>query len=82
MDAGQYRELVEIPQERLDAEYKSWMDLNGNEARAKVAKHLCALANGGGGFLVFGFDDDMSPSLAAYRPDRMARTTKIVSLRS
>ena len=62
LDRSQYRDLVEAPNERADVEYKRWMDLRGKEARAKIAKHLCALANAGGGYLVFGFDDDMSPS--------------------
>lgn len=62
MDRGELTELVDTPHERLDVEYKAWLDLNDNEARAKVARHLCALANHGGGYLVFGFEDDMTPS--------------------
>ena len=54
------REFVDKPQERPDVEYKSWLDLNDNKTCAKLAKHLCALTNNGGGFLVFGINDDMT----------------------
>lgn len=50
--------LVDNPSERQEVEYKSWMDLNSNEERAKLAKHLCALTNYGGGWLIFGIDDE------------------------
>ena len=54
MDTPELQELVDAPRERLDVEYKAWQDLTDGEASAKLAKHLCALANLGGGFLVFG----------------------------
>ena len=50
-------ELVEAPYERLDAEYKDWLDLSQEEHRANVARHVAALSNHGGGYLVFGFHD-------------------------
>ena len=59
MDTPQLQELVDAPRERLDVEYKAWLDLSDRQAGAKLARHLCALANFGGGFLVFGVDDDM-----------------------
>ena len=62
MERSDLRELVESPQERLDVEYKRWLDLTDKSVKAKVARHLCALANYGGGYLVFGIDDDMTPS--------------------
>ena len=62
MDNPELRELVDAPRERLDVEYKSWLDLSDNETRAKLARHLCALANFGGGYLVFGINDDRTPS--------------------
>lgn len=65
-DNRELEELIENPRERLDVEYKTWLDLNDNETRAKVARHLCALANYGGGYLVFGINDDMTP--ASERP--------------
>lgn len=50
--------LVNSPREDLDIEYKSWLDLGDRPGRAILAKSLAALANHGGGFLVFGFDDE------------------------
>ena len=67
MDRREFRELVDTPRERLDVEYKAWMDLRDGSVRAKVARHICALANHGGGYLVFGINDDMVPSGA--RPE-------------
>ena len=62
MESSGLQELVDAPRERLDVEYKAWLDLTERETSAKLAKHLCALANFGGGFLVFGIDDDMTPA--------------------
>lgn len=61
-DNRELEELIENPRERLDVEYKTWLDLNDKKARANVARHLCALANYGGGYLVFGVNDDMIPA--------------------
>ena len=75
MDTPGLQELVDAPRERLDVEYKAWLDLTDGPTRAKLARHLCALANFGGGFLVFGIDDDMTPSgPRPRRPVRMIRT--------
>lgn len=74
---AQWLRLVDEHQERMEVEYKSWLDLNDNETCAKLAKHLCALANSGGGWLVLGIDDDGSHSephpsdLSAYNHDRL-----------
>ncbi|MCY4262739.1 MAG: putative DNA binding domain-containing protein, partial [Candidatus Dadabacteria bacterium] len=54
-------DLVEFPRETLENEYKGWVDLNQDVTPAKIARHLAALANHGGGHLVFGFQDDMTP---------------------
>lgn len=43
--------------EDLGVEYKAWMDTSVPETRAKLARHVAALANHGGGYLVFGVDD-------------------------
>lgn len=67
--------LIDDPYETLDVEYKRWMDLRDAGNRRRIARHICALANHGGGYLVFGIDDDMTPSpeppadLAAYSHD-------------
>jgi integrase len=46
--------LVETP----GVELKQWMDITDGVARANVARHLAALANYGGGRLIFGFRKD------------------------
>src|SRR5947207_10320630 len=41
----------------LEVEYKSWTDTSVAETSAKLARHLAALSNHGGGYLIFGVDD-------------------------
>jgi predicted HTH transcriptional regulator len=43
--------------EDLGVDYKAWMDLTPKQARAELAKDLAAIANHGGGFIIFGVDD-------------------------
>ena len=57
-----YRDLVDERLETPLAEYKRWMSLAEKVARANIARHICALANSGGGHIIFGFEDDGSPS--------------------
>jgi len=58
MTRDELQELVDFPSgERLDVEYKSWLDLKADLDRAGLAKELAALANHGGGVVVFGIDD-------------------------
>ena len=54
-------DLVENPREDLGIECKAWLDLTEKLQRAKIARHLAALANHGGGYLVLGFSDDLTP---------------------
>ncbi|MGN6665172.1 MAG: AlbA family DNA-binding domain-containing protein [Solirubrobacterales bacterium] len=54
----QLSELVQQPREDLGTEIKAWLDLSLNALRAELARELIALANHGGGFIVFGFVDD------------------------
>ena len=49
--------LVTAKSEALEVEYKSWIDTSVAEASAKLARHLAALSNHGGGYLIFGVDD-------------------------
>ena len=49
--------LLTSGSEELHVEYKAWMDTSQSEAKAKLARHFAALANHGGGFLIFGVDD-------------------------
>jgi hypothetical protein len=48
-------DLLVDPREDLDFEVKNWLDLRGsNEDKATFAKAVLAMANHGGGFVVFG----------------------------
>ena len=60
MTNPELQDLVDAPNETLDVECKAWLDLDDNAARAELAKHLCALANHGSGYVVFGISDDMT----------------------
>ena len=49
-------DLLRDPRETLDVELKVWLDIAANaEHKATLAKALIALANHGGGYVVFGF---------------------------
>jgi hypothetical protein len=52
------QDLVANPTEREWLELKSWIDLTDPRFRAGTARHLAAIANYGGGYLVFGFNKD------------------------
>jgi predicted HTH transcriptional regulator len=41
----------------MATEIKDWLDLDDAKVRAKLAKELIALANHGGGYLLFGFSE-------------------------
>jgi hypothetical protein len=57
-NADELKVLVDDPIESMEIEYKDWLDLaGGNKPRADLARHIAALANHGGGHIVFGFDD-------------------------
>ena len=73
------QELVDAPNETLGVEYKSWLDFNSNEVRADVARHIAAVANHGGGYIVFGFDDATLRMCPIHLP---ARSTETSSRRS
>ncbi len=51
------RDLVDAPCRALEIEYKSWRNLDHAEDRAELARDIVALANHGGGFVVFGFNE-------------------------
>ena len=58
-DRPDLQDLVENPPEVLDVELKDWIDIaNDSVAKADIARHLAALANHGGGYLLFGFHDN------------------------
>jgi len=52
------QDLITTPTEREELELKSWMDVTENVNKAKLARHIAAIANHGGGHIVFGFNDD------------------------
>jgi hypothetical protein len=52
------QDLVDSPREDLGVELKGWVDLADSKTKASMARHICALANFGGGYIVFGFRDD------------------------
>ncbi len=54
---GDIRDMIEAPCRTLDIEYKSWRNLDHPEDRAELARDIAALANHGGGFVVFGFNE-------------------------
>jgi predicted HTH transcriptional regulator len=50
-------ELLDDPREALAVEVKDWLDLEQRDVAANLARELLALANNGGGTLLFGFAD-------------------------
>ena len=69
---GEKSDLAELLTGRGEdprVEYKSWFDLSGAAARAKLAKHIAAIANHGRGYIVFGVDDETRLPVASPAPD-------------
>lgn len=68
-------DLVDFPRETLEIELKRWLDLRDRIVQAKLARHIAALANHGGGWIVFGFcdggeiDPDRPHELSLYSRD-------------
>jgi hypothetical protein len=58
-DDAPLKALVDDPSETLEVEYKEWLDFSDVGVRANLARHIAALANYGGGNIVFGFTDAM-----------------------
>jgi hypothetical protein len=48
--------LIGSKSEALEVEYKSWIDTSDAVTGAPLARHLAALSNHGGGYLIFGVD--------------------------
>jgi predicted HTH transcriptional regulator len=57
--------LLDHPREDLNTEIKDWLDLAGKGARANLARELLALANHGGGYVLFGFKDTTTGWIAS-----------------
>jgi hypothetical protein len=65
--------LLTAPAEALDVEYKSWLDLRGNdEHKAILAKAAIALANEGGGVIVIGLREQRPALVSEPRPAAIA----------
>ncbi|UTW59664.1 putative DNA binding domain-containing protein [Kordiimonas sp. SCSIO 12603] len=64
--------LILNPREKLDIEYKDWLNLGDGRHKAKIAKSIIALANQGGGFLVIGFREIRENLLPQERPNDLA----------
>lgn len=75
---SELRVLLELPNETLSAEYKSWLDLGTNPGRATLAKAAIALANHGGGIIVLGMreQDGNDPLESVPVPVGIARYTQ------
>jgi hypothetical protein len=66
-DRPDLQDLIDNPPEVLDVELKDWIDIASDRVvQANIARHIAALANHGGGYLIFGFHDSRAanPSLA------------------
>jgi hypothetical protein len=75
--ARRLADLLIDPHETLDVEHKEWIDIVGNnDHKAVLAKALIALANHGGGFVIFGFSETQDGlAVAAQRPQNLAAYT-------
>jgi predicted HTH transcriptional regulator len=62
---SELQDLVERPAEKEWLELKSWVDLGTSDhlSRADIARHLAAISNYGGGYIIFGFEDDGTRSV-------------------
>lgn len=70
-------DLLISPQESLDVELKGWLNIvDDNNHKAVLAKAIIALANHGGGFIIFGFEQTPNGvAAAANRPANLAAFT-------
>ena len=73
--------LIGSKSEALEVEYKSWIDTSDTAVGAQLARHLAALSNHGGGYLIFGVDDTtklaqgpttLHPKLFGRTPSRLS----------
>jgi len=76
--------LLTAPAEALNVEYKTWLDLKGNdEHKADLAKAAIAIANEGGGYIVIGMHEERPNLMSETRPPRTSpHTNRIWSTRS
>ena len=80
-DRPDLQDLIENPPERLDVELKDWIDIaNDRLAQANIARHFAALANHGGGYLLFGFHDNRTPNPSSPFPLKTFERDSISSI--
>lgn len=58
VDFARIQELIQQPQESLSVELKAWIDPDQTDGTAKIVKTALAMRNHGGGYMVFGFDNN------------------------
>ena len=71
-------DILANPKETPRIECKRWLDLNDSRHKAVIAKAAIALANSGGGVIVFGVVEDETQAKhfnCVPRPDGMKRYT-------
>ena len=51
------QDLIDNPCRALETDYKSWRDLDNPEDQSELARDIAAIANTGGGHVVFGFHE-------------------------
>jgi hypothetical protein len=59
MQIEELEQLLSSPREDLDIECKEWLNLDEAVNKANIARHIAALANHGGGVIIFGVTDDL-----------------------
>jgi predicted HTH transcriptional regulator len=65
--------LLTAPTEALSVEYKTWLDLKGNdEHKGLLAKAAIAIANEGGGYIVIGMREERPNLKSETRPADIA----------
>jgi hypothetical protein len=52
------QDLVDAPCRSLDLEFKSWRNLDNPDDQAELARDIAAIANSGGGHILFGFNEE------------------------
>ena len=72
---AELRTLLEDPNETLTVEHKSWLEFSDNDSKATLAKAAIALANHGGGIIVFGMrrEEEAGQLKSQPRPDSVER---------
>lgn len=52
------QDLVDNPMRALETDFKGWRNLENPEDQSELARDIAALANTGGGHILFGFNED------------------------